>query len=63
MVMNAKKQKFVMITALAAVIALVAAFNLRSGLTERYQVLGWGFILIFGCIFFVRGIYAINRLK
>ena len=61
--MTAKKSKFIFMTVLAFVLVMVAAINLRSGLTERVQVLGWGFVMIFGCIFFVRGIFAINKLK
>ncbi len=61
--MTSKKAKFIFITVLAFVLTLVAATQLRSGLTDRVQVLGWGFIMIFGCIFFVRGIFAINKLK
>lgn len=61
--MSTQKPKFVFMTTLAFVIVMVAAVNLRSGLTERFQVLGWGFVMIFGSIYFVRGIYAINRLN
>lgn len=63
--MTPKKAKFVFITVLAFVLAMVAAIQLRSGLdaSAQVQVLGWGFVMIFSCIFFVRGIYAINRTK
>ncbi len=61
--MTSKKAKFVFITVLAFVLVMLAAINLRGGLTERIQVFGWGFVMIFGCIFFVRGIFAINKLK
>lgn len=59
-----KKRKFVFLTTLAALMALIAAVQLRSGgLDNRASVLGWGFILIFCCVFVVRGVYAINRVK
>ena len=61
--MTAKKSKFIFMTVLAFVLVMAAAMNLRSQPTDKIQVLGWGFVMIFGCIFFVRGIFAINKLK
>jgi len=59
-----KKNKLSIITAFAFVLVLFAAAQLRGGgAQDRVTVLGWGFILIFGSISFVRGIFAIRRCK
>lgn len=61
--MTSPKTKFTFITALAFVLVILAATRLRGGIDDRIQLFGWGFVLIFGCIFFVRGLFAIRRLK
>lgn len=62
--MTSKKQKLILMTSLAFILTLFAATMLRAGgLDTRFAVLAWGFILIFGCMSFVRGIFAINRCK
>ncbi len=59
-----KKQKFSLMTALAFIMFFVAATMLRGGgATNRTAVLGWGFIMLFSCMTFVRGIFAIRRCK
>ena len=64
MPMTSRKAKLIGLTALSAVLTVVAATQLRGVQdASRTVVLGWGFILIFGCVFFVRGIYAITRCK
>jgi hypothetical protein len=61
--MTSSKAKFIFITALAFVLVIAAATQLRGGIDDRIQLFGWGFVLIFGCIFFVRGLFAIRRIK
>jgi len=59
-----KKNKLSIITALAFIMFIVAAtFLTRGGAQDKLSVWGWGGIMIFSCISFVRGIFAIRRCK
>lgn len=61
-----RKPLLVTITLLAAVLAIFAMNRLnhfRTAPAGRTQVIGYGFIMIFGCITFVRGLFVIRRLK
>lgn len=63
---STKKAKFQFMTVLAFVLVIVAVYQLnqlRIGPADSTSVLGWGFVMIFGCIFFVRGIFAVNKIK
>ncbi len=58
------KQKLGIITALAMALFLISAILLRGGRVQgQPAVWGWGGIMIFSCITFVRGIFAIRRFK
>ncbi len=58
------KLKLSLITALSFIMFFVAATLLRTGSVRGdFAVWGWGGIMIFSCISFVRGIFAIRRCK
>ncbi len=73
MKLDSKKRKtlLMVISVLSAILALFAMNRLNAlrapseGAPEmsRGHVIGYGFVMIFGCITFVRSIFAIRRLN
>lgn len=61
-----RKPLIITITVLAALLAIFAMNRLnyfRTNPASRTHVIGYGFVMIFGCITFVRGLFTIRRLK
>ena len=62
--MKTKKFHFVLMSLVALVLVLGSGFVLKFATPESQAVAwGWGAIFLAGCIFFVRSMLLINKVK